>query len=74
MRVGVTAFNMEDEKDDGHFDADGNFVWQRGERRVQEDAWLDGVSEDQMGAARHAKVRAQSLPVASRGGGDSYHV
>ncbi|TYZ64705.1 hypothetical protein PybrP1_011058 [[Pythium] brassicae (nom. inval.)] len=58
-RVGVTAFNMEDEKDDGHFDSDGNFVWRRDERRVQEDAWLDGVSDDQIGAARQAKDRRE---------------
>ncbi|KAG6612654.1 CD2 antigen cytoplasmic tail-binding protein 2 [Phytophthora cinnamomi] len=56
-RRGMTAFNMEEEKDEGHFDADGNFVWDDEAKKVQEEAWLDGVSEQQMGAAKHAKSR-----------------
>ncbi|GMF38300.1 unnamed protein product [Phytophthora fragariaefolia] len=58
-RRGMTAFNMEEEKDEGHFDADGNFVWDDEAKRVQEEAWLDGVSEQQMGAAQHAKSRRE---------------
>ncbi|GMF22493.1 unnamed protein product [Phytophthora lilii] len=48
---------MEEEKDEGHFDADGNFVWDDEAKRVQEEAWLDGVSAQQMGAAKHAQSR-----------------
>ncbi|KAJ8574869.1 hypothetical protein ON010_g4344 [Phytophthora cinnamomi] len=47
-RRGMTAFNMEEEKDEGHFDADGNFVWDDEAKKMQEEAWLDGVSEQQM--------------------------
>ncbi|KAH7492076.1 hypothetical protein PRIC1_002450 [Phytophthora ramorum] len=54
---GMTAFNMEEEKDEGHFDAKGNFVWDDEAKKVQEEAWLDSVSEQQMGAAKNAKSR-----------------
>ncbi|KAF1317077.1 Cd2 antigen cytoplasmic tail-binding protein 2, partial [Globisporangium splendens] len=56
---GVTAFNMNDENDEGHFDDAGNFVWNKEDTRVQEEAWLDGVSEEQIGAALHAKNRRE---------------
>ncbi|KAE8890847.1 hypothetical protein PF005_g10020 [Phytophthora fragariae] len=56
---GMTAFNMEEEKDEGHFDAEGYFVWDDEAKKVQEEAWLDGVSELQMGAAKHAKSRRE---------------
>lgn len=47
---------MNDENDEGHFDDDGNFIWNKEDTRVQEEAWLDGVSQEQIGAALHAKV------------------
>ncbi|POM59471.1 hypothetical protein PHPALM_31800 [Phytophthora palmivora] len=50
---------MEEERDEGHFDADGNFVWDDEAKKVQEEAWLDDVSEQQMGAAKHAKSRRE---------------
>ncbi|OWZ12148.1 hypothetical protein PHMEG_00014734 [Phytophthora megakarya] len=59
MEQGMTAFHMEEERDEGHFDADGNFVWDDEAKKVQEEAWLDGVSEQQMGAAKHAKSRRE---------------
>ncbi|ETL29855.1 hypothetical protein L916_17065 [Phytophthora nicotianae] len=58
-RRGMTAFDMEEEKDEGHFDADGNFVWDDEAKKVQEEAWLDDISEQQMGAARSAKSRRE---------------
>jgi CD2 antigen cytoplasmic tail-binding protein 2 len=57
-RRGLTAFDMEEEKDEGHFDAEGNFVWDE-DAKKQEDAWMDGVSEQQLGAARSAKSRRE---------------
>ncbi|CAH0491599.1 unnamed protein product [Peronospora farinosa] len=57
-RRGMTAFDMEEEKDEGHFDANGNFVWDD-EAKKQEEAWLEDVSEQQMGAAKHAKSRRE---------------
>ncbi|KAG7395112.1 CD2 antigen cytoplasmic tail-binding protein 2 [Phytophthora boehmeriae] len=56
-RRGMTAFNMEDEKDEGHFDDKGNFVWDDDAKKVQEEAWLDDVSEQAIGAAKSAKSR-----------------
>ncbi|KAL3662664.1 hypothetical protein V7S43_012508 [Phytophthora oleae] len=58
-RSRMTAFDMEDEKDEGHFDAEGNFVWDDEAKKVQEEAWLDDISEQQMGAAKSAKSRRQ---------------
>jgi CD2 antigen cytoplasmic tail-binding protein 2 len=52
----MTAFNLKDEKEEGHFDENGNFVWKKHERKVQEDAWLDNISETQIDQALHAKV------------------
>ncbi|RLN98801.1 hypothetical protein BBJ28_00017357 [Nothophytophthora sp. Chile5] len=48
---------MEDERDEGHFDDQGNFVWNAEDKKVQEEAWLDDVSEQQIGEALHAKSR-----------------
>uniref|UniRef100_A0AAV1VJ61 GYF domain-containing protein n=1 Tax=Peronospora matthiolae TaxID=2874970 RepID=A0AAV1VJ61_9STRA len=56
--MAVTAFDLEEEKEEGHFDANGNFVWDD-EARKQEEAWLEDVSEQQMGAAKHAKSRRE---------------
>lgn len=54
---GMTAFNMQDEKDEGRFDESGNFVWNAEDKKVQEEAWLEDISEEQMDAALNAKVR-----------------
>ncbi|CAI5708521.1 unnamed protein product [Peronospora destructor] len=54
----MTAFDMEEEKDEGHFDANGNYVWDD-EAKKKEEAWLEDVSEQQMGAAKHAKSRRE---------------
>lgn len=53
----MTAFNMEDEKEEGQFDENGHFVWNKEEKRVQEEAWLEDLSEEQIDGALHAKVR-----------------
>lgn len=46
---------MDEEKEEGYFDDDGNFVWDEDSKKVQEEAWLDNVSEQQMNAAKNAK-------------------
>lgn len=53
---GMTAFNMNDEKDEGHFDENGAFVWNAEDKKVQEEAWLEDISEEQMDEALNAKV------------------
>ncbi|GMT05369.1 hypothetical protein PENTCL1PPCAC_27543, partial [Pristionchus entomophagus] len=38
----ITAFNMKEEEDDGHFDASGNFIFNKKDKDSN-DAWLDGI-------------------------------
>lgn len=47
---------MEDENEEGHFDEAGNFIWNQEEKSVQEEAWLNGLSEQQINAAKSAMV------------------
>ena len=39
--IAITAFNLKDEEEDGHFGKDGSFVWKKKEEI--RDSWLDGV-------------------------------
>ncbi|KAL7680625.1 putative CD2 antigen cytoplasmic tail-binding protein 2/Lin1 [Plasmopara halstedii] len=55
--AGITRFDMDEEKDEGHFDDDGNFVWDIESKKLQEEAWLENLSEQQMSAAMNAKSR-----------------
>jgi len=41
-KVPFTAFNLNEEREEGNFAADGNFVWKK-EKEIQ-DAWLDNVN------------------------------
>uniref|UniRef100_A0A1I7XB79 GYF domain-containing protein n=1 Tax=Heterorhabditis bacteriophora TaxID=37862 RepID=A0A1I7XB79_HETBA len=38
----ITAFNMKEDLEEGHFDADGNFIFDKKEKNVK-DAWLDDI-------------------------------
>ncbi|GMR30465.1 hypothetical protein PMAYCL1PPCAC_00660, partial [Pristionchus mayeri] len=38
----ITAFNMKEEEDDGHFDAAGNFIFNKKDNDAN-DAWLEGI-------------------------------
>ncbi|PIC42857.1 hypothetical protein B9Z55_009797 [Caenorhabditis nigoni] len=40
--IKITAFNMKEDEEDGHFDETGNFVFDKKEKDIQ-DAWLDGI-------------------------------
>lgn len=55
--IGFTSFDMKDEKDDGRFDENGHFVWNKEEKNVQEDAWMEGYTEEQVERARKAHLR-----------------
>ncbi|TDH73636.1 uncharacterized protein CCR75_008848 [Bremia lactucae] len=59
VRREMTGFNLDEEKDEGHFDDDGNYVWSKEAKKVQEDAWLENISRQQMGAANSAKNRRE---------------
>lgn len=40
--IKLTPFNMTEEQEDGHFDADGHFQWNRNKNEVR-DNWLDNL-------------------------------
>ena len=46
---------MKEENEEGHFDGAGNFVWRKEEQAVQEDAWLENVSNADMNKALQAQ-------------------
>lgn len=52
----LSAFNLKEEKEEGHFDENGCFIWKEEEKVVQEDAWLQNVSSEEMQKAKRAKV------------------
>lgn len=40
--IKITAFNMEEEMQDGHFDKDGTFIFKKDKEMVK-DSWLDNI-------------------------------
>ena len=40
--VEVTGFNLEDEKEEGYFDKDGNFIFKKSDDHAG-DVWLEGA-------------------------------
>ncbi|CAI5445485.1 unnamed protein product [Caenorhabditis angaria] len=40
--IKITAFNMKEDLEEGHFDETGNFIYDKKEKDLQ-DAWLDGI-------------------------------
>jgi CD2 antigen cytoplasmic tail-binding protein 2 len=62
MGVEIEAFNLNDEREEGHFDATGNFVFAKGKK--EEDAWISSMNEAEMekgiGEAIEAKKRRDS--------------
>ncbi|OQR87691.1 hypothetical protein ACHHYP_08171 [Achlya hypogyna] len=57
--VRMMAFNLKEDREDGHFDDNGNFIWAKGEKVVQEDAWLENVSAEDMEIAERARILRQ---------------
>ncbi|CAK4082088.1 unnamed protein product [Aphanomyces euteiches] len=53
--VRVIPFNLKEDREDGHFDENDNFVWAK-EQVVQEDAWLEDVSAEDMESAERALI------------------
>ena len=59
-------FNLKDERDEGHFDEGGNYVWKK--EHEEPDAWLANMNEAEMEnaigeAAAALKVRGQLCPL-----------
>lgn len=43
--IKLMAFNMKEDLEEGHFDADGNFIYDKKEKDIR-DNWLDNVDWD----------------------------
>ncbi|ETW06189.1 hypothetical protein H310_03762 [Aphanomyces invadans] len=54
--VRMMAFNLKEDREDGHFDENGNFVWAKEDKPIQEDAWLENVSAQDMEGAERAYI------------------
>ncbi|KAF0703863.1 hypothetical protein AaE_015220 [Aphanomyces astaci] len=57
--VRMMAFNLKEDREEGHFDESGNFVWAKEEQPMQEDAWLENVSAQEMEGAERARILRQ---------------
>ncbi|KAJ2712487.1 hypothetical protein H4R19_002725 [Coemansia spiralis] len=57
--VKIEAFNMRDDMEEGAFDAQGNFVWNKKDPQAYQDSWLDGVSKGAIERARESKARQE---------------
>ncbi|KAJ2609538.1 hypothetical protein H4S08_004001 [Coemansia sp. RSA 1365] len=55
--VKIEAFNMRDDLEEGSFDTQGNFVWNKKDPQAYQDSWLDNVSRSSMQLARESKER-----------------
>lgn len=59
----ITPFNMKDELEDGHFDRDGNFIFDRQGKKSEEmrDAWLDNIDwSDIRKSSKEEKAAAEN--------------
>ncbi|KAJ2079505.1 hypothetical protein H4R24_003738 [Coemansia sp. RSA 988] len=55
--VKIEAFNMKDELEEGSFDTQGNFVWNKKDPQSYQDSWLSNVSRSTMQQAKESKER-----------------
>ncbi|XP_066249313.1 CD2 antigen cytoplasmic tail-binding protein 2 homolog [Euwallacea similis] len=62
----VTAFNMREELEEGHFDKDGHFIWNN-EKEVR-DNWLDNIDWQKI---QHTSESAKKYNIDEAGLGDS---
>jgi hypothetical protein len=51
----ISLFNIQEE---GHFAKDGNFIWKKGEKEVQ-DAWLDDIDWVKVKQKNQEEMRKQ---------------
>lgn len=45
--IKLMPFNMKDDLEEGHFDADGTFIYDKKEAMIR-DAWLDNIEWDKV--------------------------
>ncbi|KAI9018113.1 hypothetical protein CLU79DRAFT_761760 [Phycomyces nitens] len=56
----VMAFNMQQEMEEGSFDAQGNYVPNKGDPQAFHDRWMEGISRRDMVAAREAQTKREA--------------
>ncbi|KAI7825454.1 hypothetical protein BX661DRAFT_184607 [Kickxella alabastrina] len=61
-KVRIEAFNMKDDLEEGQFDANGNFVWNKKDPQTYQDSWLDGISKTAIERARESKAKQDREP------------
>ncbi|KAJ2226070.1 hypothetical protein IWW45_007613 [Coemansia sp. RSA 485] len=59
-RVRIEAFNMKDDLEEGQFDAQGNFVWNKKDPQQHQDIWLQGISKTAITQARESAATRES--------------
>ncbi|XP_076232055.1 CD2 antigen cytoplasmic tail-binding protein 2 homolog holn1 [Calliopsis andreniformis] len=67
--VGFTAFNMKEELEEGHFDREGHYVWNK-EKEIR-DNWLDNIDWMQIKPSSTASVKKDTESREKHGLGDS---
>lgn len=67
--VGFTAFNMKEELEEGHFDKDGHYLWNK-EKQIR-DNWLDNIDWVQVKPGSTSKKNAASSEEGGLGDSDS---
>lgn len=71
--VPLTAFNMREELEEGHFDRQGNFIWT--EEKEIRDEWLDNINWSHVKKATKAagSMTTKGLGEESDSGGEEEH-
>ena len=67
--VGFTAFNMKEELEEGHFDKDGHYLWNK-EKEIR-DNWLDNIDWMQIKPSSAASVKKDTESSEKHGLADS---
>ncbi|XP_029168246.1 CD2 antigen cytoplasmic tail-binding protein 2 homolog [Nylanderia fulva] len=67
--VGFTAFNMKEELEEGHFDKDGHYLWNK-DKQIK-DNWLDNIDWVQVKPGSTTNVQKKVKSNESHGLGDS---
>ncbi|KAI9502323.1 hypothetical protein GGI25_004722 [Coemansia spiralis] len=56
-KIKIEAFNMREDLEQGQFDTQGNFIWNKKDPMDYQDSWLDGVSKKAINQARDSKLK-----------------
>lgn len=67
--IGFTAFNMKEELEEGHFDKDGHYLWNK-EKQIK-DNWLDNIDWVQVKPGSTTNIQKNTKSSESHGLGDS---